>query len=390
MSLQEKYRPRLLADISGQENVKKGIRRFVLSPGFQVLFFLGPTGVGKTSLANIIAKLCMCENFSDKTPDACGICESCVDVEKYEQYYLIKHYCNGRTMEELESDIDHWRYGMGYPVSVLFIDEVGYLGSKGLAILQKAVDEIREEGTIPGRRLVLILATTPNFYRKIDSAFKGRSRLVRFGKLTSQDITRRLQFIANTEGLTYEPEAIDALSADVELGMRHAIGLLDQVAETGKKIDNKLIYRVLRLPPEELFLSILGRLNSNPKSMFLRANKWIDFVGLEAFRQNLYRSYYTLRLMHAKLPIRRIMSLKLSNRYEDVVQSFHAEELRIISDVFNSRRFLESDNSDRVLEMLLNLSYRLVKLEFELESVEDLRDKIERRIREGRRRSKHK
>lgn len=388
MSLQEKYRPRLLADISGQESVKKSIRQFVLKAAFQVLFFLGPTGVGKTSLANIMAKLCVCENFTEHSPDACGHCESCRDVENYERYYVIKHYCTSKSLEELESDIHSWRHHLVHRVSVLFIDEVGYLNAKGVGLLQKAVDEIRENGDIPGRRLILILATTPNHYSRIDNAFKGRSRLIRFGKLTPQDITRRLAYISESEGLRYEPEAIDALSNDVELGMRYAIGLLEQVAEANQPIDSKLLYRVLRLPPEGLYLSVLNRLNSNPKSMYLRACKWIEFVGLEAFRGNLYRAYNTLRLIHAKVPIRRSLSLTLRNNYEDSVQEFNAEELSKISDVLNSRRFVECDNSDRVLEMLLNLSCRLVGLEFELESGEDLRDKIEMRIRKGMKRQR--
>lgn len=390
MNLQEDYRPRFLLDISGQEGVKKNIRQFILSIGFRVLFFLGPTGVGKTSLANIIAKLAMCENFSEHSPDACGTCKSCKDVERHERLYVIKHYCTSKSLEELESDIHSWRCHLIQRVCVLFVDEVGYLSAKGIALLQKAVDEIREMGNAPGRRLILILATTPNHYSRIDSAFKGRSRLIRFGKLTSQDISRRLNYIAVSEGFNFEPEAIDALSNDVELGMRHAIGLLEQVAETRQRIDSKLLYRILRLPPEKLYLSILSRLNSNPQTMYLRASKWIDFVGLEAFRLNLYRAYNTLRLLHARVPVRRTLSMRLLNNYEETARVFHAEELAKISDIFNSRRFLESDNSDRVLDMLLNLSFRLVGLKFELESEEELREKIEKRIRQRKGRRKRK
>ena len=353
-----------------------------------MLFFLGPTGVGKTSLANIMAKLCVCENFTEHSPDACGHCESCRDVESYERYYVIKHYCTSKSPEELESDIHSWRHHLVHRVSVLFIDEVGYLNAKGVGLLQKAVDGIRENGNIPGRRLILILATTPNHYSRIDNAFKGRSRLIRFGKLTSQDISRRLAYIAKSERINYEPEAIDALSNDVELGMRHAVGLLEQLAEANQFIDNKLLYRVLRLPPEKLYLSILQRMNSNPQSMYLRASKWIDFVGLEAFRENLYRAYNSLRLLHARVPLRRSLSPALFNEYEEAARSFHAEELSRISDVLNSRRYVECDDSDRVLEMLLNLSCRLVDLEFTLESDEDLRDKIEKRMRQNTRRGK--
>lgn len=388
MNLQEKYRPRLLADISGQERVKKSIRSFILNATFQVLFFLGPTGVGKTSLANIMAKLCLCENFSDHSPDACGQCENCQDVERYERLYVIKHYCTSKSLDELESDIDSWRYHLAHRVAVLFIDEVGYLSAKGIALLQKAVDEIREIGDRPGRRLILVLATTPNHFSRIDSAFKGRSRLIRFGKLRAQDISSRLRYIAESETVPYEPEAIEALSNDVELGMRHAIGLLEQIMEAKQPIDAKLIYRVLRLPPEKLYLSLLSRLNSNPQGMYQRASKWINFVGLEAFRENLYRAYKSLRLLHAKVPLQRSLSLSLLDDYEEVAQTYHVEELSKVSDMLNSRRFVECDDSDRVLEMLLNLSCRLVKMEFIQESVEDLQDKIDRRIRQNRQRRK--
>jgi DNA polymerase-3 subunit gamma/tau len=216
-----KYRPRVFDDLIGQEAIAQTLRHAVASGRTaSVYIFAGSHGVGKTSVARILAKALNCPNAKDGAP--CGTCEVCESIARNECLDVVEIDAASNSKVE---DVRLLRESVGYkPASCRFkvyiLDEVQRLSGSAFDALLKTFEE-----SPPLVRFVL--ATTE--LHKVPTTILSRAQVFRFQRAGLDDIVRSLRRICEAEKLAVEDEALRAIGRRARGSMRDSQKLLDQV-----------------------------------------------------------------------------------------------------------------------------------------------------------------
>jgi DNA polymerase III subunit gamma/tau len=246
-----KYRPKTFDEVVGQPAVTRTLSNALKSGRLaQTFVFAGPRGVGKTTTARILARALSCVN--GPTPDPCGKCEACVEIEQ------------ARDIDVLEIDaathtgIDNVREviisGLGImPVrnryKVFIIDEVHQLSAQSFNALLKSIEE-------PPPHVIFMMATTE--LEKIPETVLSRSQVYEFRTISTKAIADQLRRIVSAEGISVGDESLQLIARDAEGSMRDAQSKLDQViAFTGKTITGEDVGTVLGLVGRDLLLDVV-------------------------------------------------------------------------------------------------------------------------------------
>jgi DNA polymerase-3 subunit gamma/tau len=219
MSLYRKYRPKLFADVYGQEHVISTLENAANGDKLaHAYLFAGSRGTGKTSVARILSKILMTKDVEDavlKKQIEQGVDEgSIVDLLEIDA-------ASNRGIDDVREIIEKIQFS---PVvgsaKVYIIDEVHMLTKEAFNALLKTLEE-------PPAYAYFILATTE--LNKIPVTVQSRCQCFPFRHIREEDIIRRLQYIADQEHITIDREALRTIAHISEGGMRDAISLLDQM-----------------------------------------------------------------------------------------------------------------------------------------------------------------
>ncbi len=223
--LARKWRPHNFKEVVGQEHVVQslinGLQHNRLHHAY---LFTGTRGVGKTTLARILAKAINCENLQDNNP--CDLCESCIAINDGSFLDLIEVDAASRTkVEDTRDLLDNVQYAPNQgQYKVYIIDEVHMLSGHSFNALLKTLEE-------PPAHVKFLLATTDP--QKIPVTILSRCLQFNLKQLSPSQIFSQMELILKQEKLDYEPAALKSLSRAAEGSMRDGLSLLDQAIVYG-------------------------------------------------------------------------------------------------------------------------------------------------------------
>jgi DNA polymerase III subunit gamma/tau len=224
--LARKWRPKSFAEMVGQEHVLRALSNALDSGKVHHAFlFTGTRGVGKTTVARILAKSLNCET-QGVSSHPCGTCAACREIDEGRFVDLIEVDAASRTkVDDTREMLDNVQYAPTRGrYKVYLIDEVHMLSSHSFNALLKTLEE-------PPPHVKFLLATTDP--QKLPITVLSRCLQFSLKRLSAALIGERLKFVAAAENLGFEPSAIALLARAAEGSMRDALSLLDQLIAFG-------------------------------------------------------------------------------------------------------------------------------------------------------------
>lgn len=223
--LARKWRPQTFADVVGQEHVLTALANGLsLGRIHHAYLFSGTRGVGKTSIARLLAKGLNCETGITATP--CGVCDNCREIEQGRFVDLIEIDAASRTkVEDTRDLLDNVQYAPARGrFKVYLIDEVHMLSRHSFNALLKTLEE-------PPAHVKFLLATTDP--QKLPVTILSRCLQFHLKALDVEQIRHQLEHILNEEHIAHELRALQLLSRAADGSLRDALSLTDQAIASG-------------------------------------------------------------------------------------------------------------------------------------------------------------
>ncbi len=239
-----KYRPGTFDDVIGQSHVVQTLMNSIATKRIAHAFlFSGTRGVGKTTVARILAKALNCEQGPTGTP--CNTCANCQEITQGTSVDVVEIDGASNTsvddVREIRENVKFTPFRGQYRVYI--IDEVHMLSNSAFNALLKTLEE-------PPSHVVFIFATTE--IHKIPATILSRCQHYNFRRISKAEIVQRLRHVADEDGLTIEDRSLMALARASEGSMRDGLSLLDQViAFGGKTIRHQDLETLLGAVPQE-------------------------------------------------------------------------------------------------------------------------------------------
>lgn len=215
----EKYRPAIFSEIVGQDNIVKKVESLTNSLNIPHLLFAGPAGIGKSSLALIIVKELFEKNWKENYLELNASDERGINVIRDK----VKNFARTKSLGNI-------------PFKIIFLDEADALTPEAQQALRRTMENYSTTC-----RFIL----SCNYSSKIIDPIQSRCAIFRFKLLEKKDIEKRINVIAEGEGLQVAPEAMEMLYEGSEGDCRRAINLLQSTASISPMINTELVSTVI-------------------------------------------------------------------------------------------------------------------------------------------------
>ena len=272
VALPLKYRPMTFDDVVGQEHVTRTLRNALESGRIaNAYLFVGPRGIGKTTLSRIFAKALNCS--SPKGVEPCGECENCRQIAA------------GRSLDVTELDAaSHNKVEDVRPIieavqfkptvskyKIFIIDECHMLTPSAWNALLKTLEE-------PPPYVKFVFATTEG--DKVLATIVSRCQRFDLRRIQTHQIAARLQYICGKEGITADQDALLAIARGAEGGMRDALSSLDQlIAFKGNTITEEDALSVFGLVSRKALEDLAGAILKGDAAAILQSVEAFDSAG---------------------------------------------------------------------------------------------------------------
>ena len=290
--LARKWRPKSFATLVGQEHVVRALTH-ALEQGrlHHAYLFTGTRGVGKTTLARIMAKALNCETGVTSTP--CGICSSCTEIDSGRFIdYLELDAASNRGVDDMTQLLDRATYAPTrgrYKVYV--IDEVHQLSGHAFNAMLKTLEE-------PPEHVKFILATTDP--QKIPVTVLSRCLQFNLKQMPLTHIIEHLSRVLEAEAIPFEPAALRHLAKGAAGSMRDALSLLDQaIAHGAGKVEEDSVRAMLGTVGDEHLFALLDGLVAQDVQVMIEVAKLMDACSLsfDGGLQELATLFHRIALM---------------------------------------------------------------------------------------------
>ncbi|MDR2805045.1 MAG: DNA polymerase III subunit gamma/tau [Dysgonamonadaceae bacterium] len=217
-----KYRPVTFQSVVGQKSLTTTLKNAIQNNKLaHAYLFCGPRGVGKTTCARIFAKTINCMD-PQADGEACNQCESCRSFNENRSYNIYElDAASNNSVDDIRSLTEQVRIPPQIgKYKVYIIDEVHMLSTQAFNAFLKTLEE-------PPHHAIFILATTEK--HKIIPTILSRCQIYDFSRITINDMVEHLEYVAKSEQVTAEREALNAIAQKADGGMRDALSIFDQV-----------------------------------------------------------------------------------------------------------------------------------------------------------------
>src|SRR6058998_2354668 len=245
-----KYRPSMFDDVIGQPHVVQMLVNAITAKRIAHAFLFSETrGVGKTTVARLLAKALNCERGPTSTP--CGKCPNCLEIAQGISVDVIEIDGASNTgvddVRELRENVKFAPFRGHYRIYI--IDEVHMLSNSAFNALLKTLEE-------PPAHVVFIFATTE--IHKIPTTILSRCQHFTFRRIPRREVVDTLKRVTAAEGITIDERSLSALARASDGSLRDALSLLDQaVAFGGKRVEAEQLMVLLGAVPHELLRGAL-------------------------------------------------------------------------------------------------------------------------------------
>lgn len=270
--LARKWRPKKFSEVVGQQHVLRALINGLDQNRLHHAFlFSGTRGVGKTTLARILAKSLNCEQGVSSTP--CGECQSCTEVDSGRFVDLIEVDAASRTkVDDTRELLDNVQYAPSRGrYKVYLIDEVHMLSTSSFNALLKTLEE-------PPPHVKFLFATTDP--QKLPVTILSRCLQFNLRRLDLQQISDHLAYILQQENISFEAEALQQLARAADGSMRDALSLLDQaIAFAGGEVSSDVVFQMLGNISQNQLSALLSALADKDAHSLLQQSAELSALG---------------------------------------------------------------------------------------------------------------
>lgn len=250
-----KYRPATFRSVVGQSSITTTLQNAIRNNHLaQAFLFCGPRGVGKTTCARILAKTINCVNLTAET-EACNECESCKSFNSGQAIDIYElDAASNNSVDDIRNLVDTVRIPPQLSEhnpnarKVYVIDEVHMLSQAAFNAFLKTLEE-------PPRYAIFILATTER--HKILPTILSRCQIFNFNRIQVDDIAEHLAYIAKSENVTADNDALHVIAQKADGALRDACSIFDQVVSfAGNNLDYKSVIDNLNILDYDYFFRV--------------------------------------------------------------------------------------------------------------------------------------
>lgn len=348
--LARKYRPKNFHELLGQEHVSKALINAIHNQRLHHAYlFTGTRGVGKTTIARILAKCLNCE--TGVTSEPCGVCGVCQSIDSGRFIDLIEIDAASRTkVEDTRELLDNVPYAPTQGrYKVYLIDEVHMLSTHSFNALLKTLEE-------PPAHVKFLLATTDP--QKLPITIISRCLQFVLRPLPQVALAEYLGTILNKEQISYEPDALWQLSSSAKGSVRDALSLTDQAIAFGNgNVTDEVIRQMLGLIDQADVIAILANIYEQNTQQLTQSIQLLreQVVDAKAVFDRLAETLHQLAILQALPNFDLQINRQQSEQLQQLAQQLPAELLQLYYDiVVKSRENLALANTPmQALEMCL-------------------------------------
>jgi DNA polymerase III subunit gamma/tau len=263
--LARKYRPQRFSEVIGQEHVTRTLKNAIdqqrIAHGY---IFSGHRGIGKTTIARILAMALNCRATDKPNPEPCGVCESCVEVRAGNSVDVIEiDAATNRGIDEIRELRDAARYRPARDrFKIYILDEAHQITDAAFNALLKTLEE-------PPPHIIFMMATTQA--EDIPQTIRSRCQHFSFHAVKFDEIVAQLAAIAGKENIQTDDEALAVLAEAGDGSMRDALSIMDQaIACCGTRLSGELVRGLVGNVGSEVFEDLMGTVSRSSSEEALR------------------------------------------------------------------------------------------------------------------------